>query len=167
MLTFSNFLIFQIWFSSCIDKEAIHALHDVLNKMKIDEVSFSREELQIINTWMHTKPSIKKAKREFSPCLESPNFEGIWSMKFKIDRIKFLRYLFNGCIFVEENSAHCGNPTMFSQLNGYTKTIQFENFFQSFNLGSKYFKCSQRNSLFDEICSITEGKQMNQERLSC
>ena len=132
----------------------------------MDEVSFSREELQIINTWMYTKPSIKKAKLEFSACLESANFEGVWSMKLEIDRIKFLRYLFNGCIFVEESSAHCGNPTMFSELNGYIKIIQFENFFRSFNLGSKYLIHPQRNSLFDEICSITEGKQLHKESLS-
>lgn len=166
MLTFNNSFNFQIWFSSCIGKGAIHALHDVLNKMKMDEVSFSREELQIINTWRYTKPSIKKARREFSAFLESANFEGVWSMKFKIDRIKFLRYLFNGCIFVEESSVHCGNPTMFSQLNGHTKIIQFENFFRSFNLESKYLKHPQRNSLFDEICSITEGKQLLKESLS-
>ena len=134
--------------------------------MKINGANFSKEELQIINIWLNTKPSIKKAKSDFSAYLVNSNFEGVWSLKFKADRVKFLRYLFTGCIFVEENLTYCGNPTMFSQLNGYTKIPQFENFFQSFYLGSRYLTNPQKNSLFEEICSVTEGKKLSKENCS-
>ena len=134
---------------------------DVLNKMKKYRANYSKEELQIIKIWLNTKPSIKKAKNNFSAYLINGNFEGVWSLKFKVDRVKFLRYLFTGCIFVEENLIYCGNPTMFSQLNGYTKIPQFENFFKSFYLGSRYLRHPQKSSLFEEICSVTEGRKEN------
>ena len=79
-------------------------------------------------------------------------------MKFENDRVKFLRYLFTGCIFLEEISACCGNPTMFSQLNGCKKIYQFEDFFKSLDLGTSYLINPQKDLLFDELCSLAEGK---------
>ena len=94
------------------------------------------------------KVSIKNAKADFSAHLENSNFDGIWSMKFEDDRVEFLRYLFTGCLFLEESCAYCGNPTMFSQLNGYKKIGQFENFFKSLDLRTSYLFNPKKDLLF-------------------
>ena len=128
--------------------------------MKTDALvlKISDEELQIIEIWRKKKIPVKKAKDIFSANLQNSEFDGIWSLKYEVDRIKFLRYLFTGCLFMEEDSAECGNPTMYSKLNGYTKTVQFENFFKSVNLLSKHLMKPRKKYLFDEICSVTLGK---------
>ena len=128
--------------------------------MKTDalELNISAADLQVIEIWRRTKISIMKAKNIFSASLENPEFDGIWSLKHEVDRVKFLRYLFTGCIFVEENSAECGNPTMFAKLNGYIKIPQFECFFKSVNLWSLHLLKPRKNSLYEEICSVTFGK---------
>ena len=116
------------------------------------------EELQIIEIWRRNKIPVKKAKDAFSTNLQNLEFDGIWSLKYEVDRIKFLRYLFTGCLFMDVDSAECGNPTMYSKLNGYRKTLQFENFFKSVNLLSSHLMKSTKNCLFEEICSATFGK---------
>lgn len=128
--------------------------------MKTDAhvLSISANDLQIIEIWRRTKISVIKAKNTFSVSLESPEFDGIWSLKHEVDRVKFLRYLFTGCIFLEENSAECGNPTMFAKINGYIKTTQFECYFKSVNLWSLHLSKPRKNSLYEEICSATFGK---------
>ena len=79
-------------------------------------------------------------------------------MKNETDRVRFLRYLFTGCIFVDEDLVKSGNPTMFTQLNGFRKNIDFENFFESVRLQSNHFSNPQKNSLFEEITSVTQSK---------
>lgn len=128
--------------------------------MKTDALvlNISNEELQIIEIWRRKKIKVKKAKNTFSANLQNSEFDGIWSLKYEVDRTKFLRYLFTECLFMEEDSAECGNPTMYSELNGYTKTPLFENFFKSVNLLSSHLMKPKKKNLFDEICSVTFGK---------
>ena len=121
-------------------------------------LNISAAELQVIEIWRRKKISIMKAKKNFSVSLENPEFDGIWSLKHEVDRVKFLRYLFTGCIFVEQNSAEGGNPTMFAKINGYIKIPQFESFFKSVNLWSIHLSKPRKNSLYEEICSVTFGK---------
>lgn len=123
------------------------------------------KDFQILNILKNDKISTKKAKADFSAHLENSNFDGIWSMKFEGDRVKFLRYLFTGCIFLEESLACCGNPTMFSQLNGYRKIYQFEDFFKSLDLRTSYLINLGKDLLFDELCSLTEGKYQSNHNI--
>lgn len=128
--------------------------------MKTDALvlNISDVEFQIIEIWRRKKIPAETAKDIFSANLQNSEFDGIWSLKYEVDRTKFLRYLFTGCLFMEEDSAECGNPTMYSQLNGYSKTTQFENFFKSVNLLSSHLMKPKKKNLFDEICSVTFGK---------
>ena len=121
-------------------------------------LNISTEGLQIIEIWRRKKTSVKKAKHFFSTNLQSAEFDGIWSLKYEVDRVTFLRYLFTGCLFMKENSAECGNPTMFARLNGYTKCPTFESFFKAVNLCSLHFSKPRKNFLFEEICTVTIGK---------
>ena len=121
-------------------------------------LNISTEELQIIEIWRRKKISVKKAKHSFSTNLINAEFDGIWSLKYEVDRVTFLRYLFTGCLFIKENSAECGNPTMFAQLNGYSRSPTFESFFKAVNLLSLRFSKPRKNLLFEEICTVTIGK---------
>ena len=44
-------------------------------------------------------------------------------MKSIEDQIEFCRYLFTGCIFVDEKNIVCGNKTMFADVCGTTKMV--------------------------------------------
>lgn len=127
-------------------------------KTSASQLNLAEEELRIIDIWREKKISARKAKNYFSANLSNANFCGVWSMKNETDRVRFLRYLFTGCIFVDEDLVKSGNPTMFTQLNGFRKNIDFENFFESVRLQSNHFSNPQKNSLFEEITSVTQSK---------
>lgn len=127
-------------------------------KTSASQLNLAEEELRIIDIWTEKKISARKAKNYFSANLSNANFCGVWSMKNETDRVRFLRYLFTGCIFVDEDLVKSGNPTMFTQLNGLRKNIAFENFFKSVNLKSTHLSKAKKNSLFEEITFATQGK---------
>lgn len=127
-------------------------------KKGASQLNLVQEELRIIDIWGEKNISAKKAKNYFSANLTNSNFCGVWSMNSETDRVRFLRYLFTGCIFVDEDLVKSGNPTMFTQLNGLRKNIAFENFFKSVNLKSTHLSKAKKNSLFEEITFATQSK---------
>ena len=127
-------------------------------KKGASQLNLAQEELRIIDIWGEKNISAKKAKNYFSANLTNSNFCGVWSMNSETDRVRFLRYLFTGCIFVDEDLVKSGNPTMFTQLNGLRKNIAFENFFKSVNLKSTHLSKAKKNSLFEEITFATQSK---------
>ena len=150
--------LLQIWFSSCWDTRTLesfsHILKDALSnpgKYQLDQ-----EDEPLICKWLKASISTDAAKREFSKGLMDHHFDDVWKMKFEYDRVKFCRYLFTGCIFVEENEVVIGNPTMFSSYNGSSKAPE-ELFFKAIDLTSNQFSKRNRNlnSLYDAITSVT------------
>ena len=127
-------------------------------KKGASQLNLAQEELRIIDIWGEKNISAKKAKNYFSANLTNSNFCGVWSMNSETDRVRFLRYLFTGCVFVDEDLVKSGNPTMFTQLNGLRKNIAFENFFKSVNLKSTHLSKAKKNSLFEEITFATQSK---------
>ena len=150
--------LLQVWFSSCWDAKTSESfslvLQDALNNLS--KYQLDAEDIPLIRQWMKTSVSVKKAKQEFSKGLRDIHFDDIWQMKFEVDRVKFCRYLFTGCIFVDEKDAVCGNVTMFSKYEGVQK-IPEKLFFKAIDLNARGLSKQKGNltSLFELITSVT------------
>ena len=97
-----------------------------------------------------------EAEQEYKAGLISSDFNDIWHLKTKVDRVKFCRYLFTGCIFVDEKKIVCGNKTMFADVCGTTKEPG-ELFFKAIDLTANGLHQSghKADSLFDTITRVT------------
>jgi len=74
------------------------------------------------------------------------------------DRVKFSRYLFTGCIFVDEAQTVCGNSTMFTVLDGQEK-MTGELFFKAIGLKeTEGQKDTFSDNLFELIEYLTREK---------
>ena len=127
--------ILQIWFSSCWDiqtetcfKKIVHAALNNPTKFNLE-----KEDETLLRKWEIVDITKTRAKKMFSEGLRNSSFDAVWNMKFEEDRIAFCRYLFTGCIFVEENKIVCGNPTMFTKHDGSSK-MKEEAFFKAIKL---------------------------------
>ena len=101
---------------------------------------------------------MNEAKSDFSKGLRNALFDDLWQMKYEGDRVRFCRYLFTGCIFVDENDVVCGNPTMFTDYEGATK-IKEELFFKAFDVNAliiDHYSNENQTSLYKTIVSATE-----------
>jgi len=77
-------------------------------------------------------------------------------MKSERDRVMYCRYLFTGCIFVDEFNITCGNPTMFTEFDGQTK-MPGESFFRAIDLKVlKYPMESRKFIRFAALCSAED-----------
>ena len=152
--------ILQLWFSSCWDFETESAFNMLVSEALEHEENFGFDvkDKQLLRTWMKKKFSVNEAKKLFSKGLRNAMFDDVWQMKYESDRVRFCRYLFTGCIFVDENTVVCGNPTMFTDYEGATK-IDGELFFKAFDtkaLRSYHFSNQNQNSLYDTIVLATQ-----------
>ena len=102
--------LLQIWFSSCWDLETSNAFDRILVDALADpkEFQLDDEDVVIVEKWQKVTVSKKKAAVEFSKDLQNHHFDDVWRMKSIEDQIKFCRYLFTGCIFVDEKKIVCG-----------------------------------------------------------
>ena len=151
--------ILQMWFSSCWDFETESVFNMLVSEALEDEKNseFDVKDRQLLKTWKKKEFSVNEAKEVFSKGLRNALFDDLWQMKYERDRVRFCRYLFTGCIFVDENSVVCGNPTMFTDYEGSTK-IEEELFFKAFDLNANCGHLSSKNRtlLYDFIVSATE-----------
>ena len=152
--------ILQMWFSSCWDFETETVFNMLVSEALEDEENsdFDVKDRQLLQTWKKKDFSVNEAKKVFSKGLRNALFDDLWQMKYERDRVRFCRYLFTGCIFVDENAVVCGNPTMFTDYEGSTKIGQ-ELFFKAFDLNALnfgQFSSKNQTSLYDTIVSATE-----------
>ena len=150
--------ILQMWFSSCWDSKTKSVFNMLVSEALEDEENsdFDVKDRQLLKAWKKKDFSVKEAKKVFSEGLRNVMFDDLWQMKFECDRVRFCRYLFTGCIFVDENAVVCGNPTMFTDYEGCTK-IGEELFFKAFDLNALNFDHLSDNALlYDTIVSATE-----------
>ena len=88
---------------------------------------------------------------EFPKGLGNSHFDDIWRLKSIDDKIKFCRYFFTGCIFVDEKKIVCGNKTMFCDVFGTTK-MEGELFFKAIDQRAVGFERDRHcKTLFDTI----------------
>ena len=149
--------LLQIWFSSCWDLETSNVFDKILVDALADPKKFQldAEDVVIVKKWQKVTVSKENAEMEFSKGLRNVHFDDIWRMKSIEDQIGFCRYLFTGCIFVDEKKIVCGNKTMFANLNGTTK-IGEELFFKAIDLNAVGFKRNRHSdSLYDTIVGLT------------
>eukprot|EP00111_Clytia_hemisphaerica_P007374 TCONS_00021447-protein len=154
--------LLQIWFSSCWSRETEKAFRlvsqDALKNP--DKYQLQSGDADIIQKWLRYKISLDDAKSKFSREIKSVDrdapFEAIWSMKLEEDRVKFLRYLYTGIIFVDESKISTGNPTMFYE-SPNNKRVTEESFFQSINLLASQFEVGRSNhkTMHELIISCT------------
>ena len=170
--------ILQIWFSSCWDQATREAFKRVLSDALENNENYGlvQEDLPLLRKWQRADISIDIAKTMFSQDLQTSMFDPAWRMKSERDRVMFCRYLFTGCIFVDEFNTTCGNPTMFTEFDGQTR-MPNESFFRGVDL--KVFKsCSpfiswRTDSLLEMMTSMTTNKTMifrylvNMEEIIC
>ena len=157
----STSTLLQVWFSTCWDAKTSELFTEVLRDALKDPSKYQldREDYPLIRKWMKTTVTVKKAKEQFSKGLRDTHFDDIWRMKFEEDRVKFCRYLFTGCIFVDEKEIVCGNVTMFTTQDGVEK-IPEELFFKAIDMQARGLtkmtkKMSSLTSLFALITSVT------------
>ena len=149
--------LLQIWFSSCWDLKTSNAFDRILKDALADPKKFQldSEDVSIVEKWQKVTISKKKAGYEFSKGLRNSSFDEVWRVKSKEDQIKFCRYLFNGCIFVDEKNIVCGNKTMFADVCGTTK-MEEEFFFKAIDLTASGFERDRHSdSLFDTVVGVT------------
>ena len=154
----STLSILQIWFSSCWDDITNQAFQRVLGDAfaDVEKYNLDKEDVILLKKWKTARITIRFAQEDFSKGLVNPHFDDVWQMKSEKDRVMFCRYLFTGCIFVEEGNIVCGNPTMFSKSNGQSKAAQ-ELFFKAIDLLAVGFKrtITMSDSLFETITMLT------------
>jgi len=157
--------ILQIWFSSCWDDETKQAFKKVLHDAFENNENYGlvEEDLPLLRKWQKADISIISAKAEFSSNLPDSIFHPGWKMKSERDRVMYCRYLFTGCIFVDEFNITCGNPTMFTEFDGQTK-MPGESFFRAIDL--KVLKYPdlvswRTDSFIETITSMTSNKTRN------
>ena len=113
---------------------------------------------ELLNNWRKARVTAQNAKLEFSKALRNCKFDSIWQMKYERDRVLFCRYLFTGCIFVDEKDIVCGNPTMFTEFEGMSR-MPIELFFEAIDLSSsgfrRVFSANSGLSLYDTIVLST------------
>ena len=150
--------LLQIWFSSSWDLETSKAFDMLLKDALADPKKFqldTENDLEILEKWQKVAIPMQKAKMEFSKSLENSDFDDVWRLRFETDRVQFCRYLFNGCIFVDDEKIVCGNKTMFSDVCGREKMPR-ELFFKAIDLTAVGFERDRHvKSLFDTIVAIT------------
>ena len=127
--------ILQIWFSSCWDIQTETCFEKIVHAALNSPTKFNleKEDETLLRKWENVDITKTRAKKMFSEGLRNCSFDAVWNMKFEEDRIAFCRYLFTGCIFVEENKIVCGNPTMFTKHDGSSKMNE-ESFFKAIEL---------------------------------
>ena len=104
--------ILQMWFSTCWDFETETVFNMLVSEALEDEENsdFDVKDRLLLQTWKKKDFSVNEAKKVFSKGLRNALFDDLWQMKYERDRVRFCRYLFTGCIFVDENAVVCGNP---------------------------------------------------------
>ena len=149
--------LLQIWFSSCWDLETSNGFDRILEDALADPKKFQLddEDVVIVKKWQDVTISQRMAEIEFSKGLKNSHFDDVWRMKSIEDQIKFCRYLFTGCIFVDEKKIVCGNKTMFANVCGTTKMV-CELFFKAIDLNAAGIERHRRyTTLFDTIVGVT------------
>jgi hypothetical protein len=139
-------------FHKCID--------NIVQNAATDDTNITPKDNDILKKWRSAKVTSNHAKEVFASDVRNPHFDSIWNLKEKDDRIKFTRYLFTGCIFVDESKITCGNPTMFTEVGGRVKKSQ-ELFFETIGLNSESFNnemVGSFKSLYDLIIEVTIKK---------
>ena len=148
--------LLQIWFSSCWDMETSNSFDMLVKDALANPERFQLEvekDVFILRNWQEVIVTKEEAVQEFSN--EEKNLNDIWHMKSMMDRVKFLRYIFTGFIFVDEKKIICGNKTMFSDACGTTKTPG-ELFFKAIDLNANGFNRARKAaSLYDTITTLT------------
>ena len=150
--------LLQIWFSSCWDKETSDSFDMLIKDAVADPERFQldiEKDVPILQKWQEVTITKEESVEEFSKDIDE--FNDIWHMKINIDRVKFFRYLFTGCIFVDEKMIVCGNKTMFADVCGTTKKPG-ELFFKAIDLSANGFKSGRKtDSLYDNIIRVTHN----------
>ena len=100
--------ILQIWYSSCISKEASVTLRDCCRKLEQREKDSKVKKL--FQHWNNARIGVKEAKaicRQYS----EKGTRDIDKFKKESDRVYYARYILTGEIFVQLNEAKEGNVT--------------------------------------------------------
>jgi len=112
----SSKTILQVWFSSCLDAQTKTQFTSFLQKHLSCHSSVNNPLLKkYAKIWLKRLPhmSTEDAKFDFHmDCDVEDFFHPLLNLKREGDRLKFMRYLMTGCLFVEEVKAVCGNPTI-------------------------------------------------------
>ena len=109
----SDKTILQIWFSSCWDQDTQREFYSFLDKHvpNINNSLLSK----FAPVWEKKRElTVEEAQKAFTDQIQGVHSEALLNLNVRADRVAFARYLFTGCIFVDEGcDPVCGNVTMF------------------------------------------------------
>ena len=157
----SDKTILQIWFSSCWDQDTQREFYSFLDKHVPN----------INNTLLAKFASIWKtkigmtaqdAKSAFNEKIRGFHFVPLLNLKVKDDRVAFARYLFTGCLFLDEGTQPVsGNVTMFPSRNESWLKRSFESFFATIHVLPFEEAVSTEESLINLITKTTRAKMIS------